>query len=126
MRQLAHRAREHVQARRPRFETDTAKRRDATERFLRASVDGDLAGLLELLAPDAMLWADGGGKAKAPLRPIHGRDKIARFFVGISGEVVPAGGECGSPRSTAVPAVVLEARPVRSPRRWSISTRTPG
>ena len=82
VRQLAHRAREHVAARRPRFAADPAVRRTATERFLRASLEGDLAALLELLAPDATLWADGGGKAKAPLRPIHGADKIARFFVG--------------------------------------------
>jgi RNA polymerase sigma factor (sigma-70 family) len=89
VRQLAHRAREHVQARRPRYETDPAKRRAATERFLRASTGGNLNELLELLAPDATLWADGGGKTKAPRRPIHGRDKIARFFVGISGAGFP-------------------------------------
>ncbi|HVH21081.1 MAG TPA: RNA polymerase sigma factor SigJ, partial [Pseudonocardia sp.] len=92
VRQLAHRAREHVQARRPRFEADATKRRAMTERFLQASLDGDMNSLLELLAPEATLWADGGGKAKAPRRPIVGRDKIARFFVGISGEIVPPGG----------------------------------
>ena len=107
VRQLAHRAREHVQARRPRFEADMAKRREATEKFLRASLDGDLAALLRLLAPDATLWADGGGKAKAPLRPIHGRDKIARFFVGISGEVVPPGGEMRIAEVNGGPAAVL-------------------
>jgi RNA polymerase sigma factor (sigma-70 family) len=108
VRQLAHRAREHVQARRPRFETDAAKRRAATERFLRASVGGDLAELLELLAPEATLWADGGGKAKAPLRPIHGRDKIARFLVGISGDVVPPGATAGISEVNGGPAVVLQ------------------
>ena len=107
VRQLAHRAREHVQARRPRFETDPVKRQVATERFLRASAQGDLAGLLELLAPDAILWGDGGGKAKAPLRPIHGRDKIARFFVGISGRAVPAGGGVQIVEVNGGPAVVL-------------------
>jgi RNA polymerase sigma-70 factor (ECF subfamily) len=107
VRQLAHRAREHVQARRPRFEADKPKRREATEKFLRASLDGDLAALLRLLAPDATLWADGGGKAKAPLRPIHGRDKIARFFVGISGEVVPPGGEMRIAEVNGGPAAVL-------------------
>jgi RNA polymerase sigma-70 factor (TIGR02957 family) len=91
VRQLAHRAREHVQARRPRYEADVVKRRDATEGFLRACADGDLAGLLALLAPDATLWADGGGKAKAPLRPIHGRDKIARFFVAVAGYALAQG-----------------------------------
>ena len=69
VRQLAHRAREHVAARRPRFALDPDLRREATERFLRASLHGDLAALLELLAPDAVLWADGGGKVRAPRRP---------------------------------------------------------
>ncbi len=108
VRQLAHRAREHVQARRPRYETDLAKRQRATERFLRASVGGDLAELLELLAPDATLWADAGGKAKAPRRPIHGRDKIARFFVGISDSIVPPGGQMQIVEVNGGPAAVLQ------------------
>ena len=83
VRQLAHRAREHVAARRPRFPTDPADRRAATERFLHATLSGDVTALMELLAPDATLWADGGGKFKAPLRPIQGADKIARFFAAI-------------------------------------------
>ena len=107
VRQLAHRAREHVQARRPRFEADATKRRAMTERFLQASLDGDMNSLLELLAPEATLWADGGGKAKAPRRPIVGRDKIARFFVGISGEIVPPGGTVQITEVNGGPAVVL-------------------
>ena len=107
VRQLAHRAREHVHARRPRFEADADKRRAATERFLRAASGGDLGELLELLAPDAVLWADGGGKAKAPRRPIHGRDKIARFFVGISGGLLPPGGTVRIVEVNGGPAVVL-------------------
>ena len=91
VRQLAHRAREHVAARRPRFPADPAVRRAATERFVRASVEGDLAALLELLAPEATLWADGGGKAKAPLRPIHGAPKIARFFAAVGTEALLPG-----------------------------------
>ncbi|HVH23588.1 MAG TPA: RNA polymerase subunit sigma-24, partial [Pseudonocardia sp.] len=62
---------------------------------------------LELLAPEATLWADGGGKAKAPRRPIVGRDKIARFFVGISGEIVPPGGTVQITEVNGGPAVVL-------------------
>ena len=91
VRQLAHRAREHVAARRPRFPADPDVRRVATERFLRASVEGDVTTLLELLAPDATLWADGGGKIKAPRRPIHGSDKIARFFAAIGSEALVPG-----------------------------------
>ena len=107
VRQLAHRAREHVAARRPRFAADPAVRRTATERFLRASLEGDLAALLELLAPDATLWADGGGKAKAPLRPIHGADKIARFFVAISAEALPPGASIEIVEVNEGPAAVL-------------------
>jgi RNA polymerase sigma-70 factor (TIGR02957 family) len=109
VRQLAHRAREHVAARRPRFPADAAARRAATERFLRASMQGDLADLMELLAPDAALWADGGGKFKAPLRPIHGADKIARFFVAVSGEALPPGSSVEIVEVNGGPAAVLVA-----------------
>jgi len=82
VRQLAHRAREHVQARRPRFRPDRGVRREVTERFLAASLGGDLDALLRVLAPDVTLWADGGGKATAPRRLIRGASKVARFLVG--------------------------------------------
>ncbi|MGW4379283.1 sigma-70 family RNA polymerase sigma factor [Kitasatospora sp. NPDC004531] len=83
VRQLAHRAREHVQARRPRFRADPDLRRKATERFTTAVGDGDLDGLLRLLAPEVTLWADGGGKAAAAgSRAVRGRDKVARLLVG--------------------------------------------
>ncbi|MFD0683252.1 RNA polymerase sigma factor SigJ [Actinomadura fibrosa] len=79
VRQLAHRAREHVHARRPRYRVDPRVQRQVTERFLKAAIGGDVQGLLELLAPDVTLWTDGGGKARsAALRPISGRDKVAR------------------------------------------------
>jgi RNA polymerase sigma-70 factor (ECF subfamily) len=81
VRQLAHRARGHVQARRPRYETDPKVRREVTERFLAAVIGGDLEALMEILAPDVVLWADGGGKARAAgLRPIHGHAKVARLI----------------------------------------------
>jgi RNA polymerase sigma-70 factor (ECF subfamily) len=86
VRQLAHRAREHVQARRPRFQADRGVRRRATERFLAACVDGDLDGLLALLAPEVTLWADGGGRAPAPRRPLRGASKVARFLVAVAGD----------------------------------------
>ncbi|HEY8480783.1 MAG TPA: RNA polymerase sigma factor SigJ [Spirillospora sp.] len=81
VRQLAHRAREHVHARRPRYRTDPKVQREVTERFLRAAFGGDLEALLDLLAPDVTLWTDGGGKVRkaASLRPIRGRDKVARL-----------------------------------------------
>jgi RNA polymerase sigma-70 factor (TIGR02957 family) len=84
VRQLAHRAREHVEARRPRFDTDRREQREVTERFLAAAAGGDVDSLLAALAPDVVLITDGGGRARAARRPITGADKVARFLVGIA------------------------------------------
>jgi RNA polymerase sigma-70 factor (TIGR02957 family) len=84
VRQLAHRAREHVQARRPRFDVDWNQQREVTERFLAAAAGGDIEGLVSVLADDVTLLTDGGGKAKAALRPITGSAKVARFMAGIA------------------------------------------
>jgi RNA polymerase sigma-70 factor (ECF subfamily) len=86
VRQMAHRAREHVQARRPRFDADRRAHREITERFLAACAGGDLDALVSALAPDAVLISDGGGKAKAALRPITGADKVARFALGVAAQ----------------------------------------
>ena len=86
VRQMAHRAREHVEARRPRFDTDRRAQREVTERFLAAAAGGDVEALLAVLAPDVVLVTDGGGKAKAALRPIAGADKVARFVAAVSAE----------------------------------------
>lgn len=82
VRQLAGRARKHVGEGRPRFDVDPAEQRDLTERFLAAAADGDIERLLSLLAPDASLVGDSGGKSKAPLRVIETADKVARFLAG--------------------------------------------
>ncbi|TDD68507.1 RNA polymerase sigma-70 factor [Jiangella aurantiaca] len=82
VRQVAHRAREHVQARRPRFDADPEQRRAVTERFLRATAEGNLAELLEVLAPDVVMVNDTDGKTRAARRPIVGRDKVARLLTG--------------------------------------------
>lgn len=82
VRQLAGRARKHVGEGRPRFDVDPAEQRDLTERFLAAAADGDIERLLSLLAPDASLVGDSGGKSKAPLRVIETADKVARFLSG--------------------------------------------
>jgi RNA polymerase sigma factor (sigma-70 family) len=81
VRQLAHRAREHVQARRPRYQPGPGVQRAATERFLAAAVGGDLQALLDVLAPDVTLWTDAGGKLPAARRVIQGREKVARLLV---------------------------------------------
>jgi RNA polymerase sigma-70 factor (ECF subfamily) len=82
VRQLAHRARAHVHARRPLYEAHPRVRREATERFVRAALGGDIAGLMEILAPDVTVWTDGGGMRKQALRPVHGREKAARLLTG--------------------------------------------
>lgn len=79
VRQLVSRARNHVQARRPRFEPPEETERIITE-FFAAAATGEVEPLLELLAPDVVLHTDGGGKKKAALNPIHGADKVARFL----------------------------------------------
>ncbi|MFE0455032.1 RNA polymerase sigma-70 factor [Streptomyces sp. NPDC058914] len=89
VRQLAGRARRHVEERRPRYEVDPAQRRELTERFLAAAAEGDLEGLMELLAPDARLVGDSGGKAKAPLRTLESADHIGRFLIGVARRGVP-------------------------------------
>ena len=81
VRQMAHRAREHVESRRPRFGADRHAQREVTDRFVAAAAGGDLEALLAVLAPDVVLISDGGGKAKAALRPITGADKVARFVL---------------------------------------------
>ncbi|KKW63192.1 RNA polymerase sigma24 factor [Mycolicibacterium elephantis] len=82
VRQAAHRAREHVRARRPRFEADHEKRRAATERFFAATVGGDVNALMELLAPDVTLWTDGGGKVRQAMRPVVGAANVRRWIAG--------------------------------------------
>jgi RNA polymerase sigma-70 factor (TIGR02957 family) len=84
VRQIGHRARGHVQARRPRFEVDQDRQRAVTARFLAAAVGGDIDRLLEVLAPDVTLTTDGGGKVRAALRPIQGAAKVARALAGIA------------------------------------------
>ncbi|MEV5528862.1 RNA polymerase sigma-70 factor [Streptomyces prunicolor] len=89
VRQLAGRARKHVDEGRPRYEVDPAQRRELTERFLAAAAEGDLAGLMEMLAPDVRLIGDSGGKSKAPLRILETADNVGRFLVAVAGKGIP-------------------------------------
>src|SRR6478752_6011017 len=83
VRQIAHRARAHVQARRPRFPQDEAAAQRVAARFLVAAATGDLQSLMDVLAPDVVLLNDGGGKVKAALRPVITADRVARFMIGV-------------------------------------------
>jgi RNA polymerase sigma-70 factor (ECF subfamily) len=83
VRQMTHRAKEHVHARQPRFDTDRREQRQVTERFLAAAVNGDVEALLVAMAPGVVLIADGGGKVTAARRPIVGADKVARFLAAV-------------------------------------------
>ena len=83
-RQLVTRARKHLEANRPRFDADEAARDALLERFLAAAEEGDLEALEELLAKDAVLYADSGGKAMAPPEPLFGAALIARFMAAVS------------------------------------------
>ncbi|MGW4246386.1 RNA polymerase sigma-70 factor [Nocardia sp. NPDC004722] len=90
VRQIALRARNHVHARRPRFDTDAATRSAITEKFLAAAHGGDVNALMEILAPEVTLWNDGGGKVTAARRPLYGPDHVARWLLGAMAKPVSA------------------------------------
>jgi RNA polymerase sigma-70 factor (ECF subfamily) len=81
-RQIAVRARRQVQAGKPRFEASKAEREELARRFFRAAGEGDVESLVGMLAADVVAYADGGGKATAFPRPVHGRDKVLRILRG--------------------------------------------
>ncbi len=80
MRQINHRAREHVAARRPRVHVNPAEQRAAVERFLAILNSGDIQSLLDVLAPDVVLVADGGGRVAAARHPIEGASRVVEFL----------------------------------------------
>jgi RNA polymerase sigma-70 factor (ECF subfamily) len=84
VRQIAHRARDHVAARRPRMAVTTTEQQEAVDRFLAAVSDGDVQGLLDVLAPDVVLVADGGGLVAAVRRPVEGAERVARLLAGFA------------------------------------------
>lgn len=90
VRQLVHRARGHVAERRPRFETDRTRQGAIVSRFLAAVRDGNLAGLQQYLKEDIVYTADGGGKARAALRPVHGFETVAQLLVGLWHKAMPS------------------------------------
>ena len=81
VRQIAHRARDHVAARRPRVSVTSTEQQEAVDRFLAAVRGGDMQGLLEVLAPDVIVVADGGGVVLAARHPIKGARPAANFLI---------------------------------------------
>jgi RNA polymerase sigma-70 factor (TIGR02957 family) len=79
-RQIAVRARRQVEAKKPRFEASRRKLQELSWRFFQAVEADDTQGLVHLLADDVVVYGDGGGKAPASLRPLYGRDRVARLF----------------------------------------------
>lgn len=108
-RQLATRGREHVRDERPRFEATDEARDRLTSAFQAAAVAGDVAAIAKLLADDAVLYTDGGGKRTAALNPIYGKDKILRFLVGVSGKRgLPAPSDIDRVQINGLPGFVIE------------------
>jgi RNA polymerase sigma-70 factor (ECF subfamily) len=81
-RQISVRARKHIHDGKPRFEASRARKEALAQRFFDAVGDGDLDGLVGMLAADAVAYGDGGGKAPAFPRPVHGKEKVARLLLG--------------------------------------------
>ena len=86
VRQIAHRARSHVDARRPREVVGGPERNAVIERFMAAIATGDLQSLMDVLAPDVVLITDGGGVKKAAPNPIKGVEKVLRFLIAVTPE----------------------------------------
>ena len=84
VRQIAHRAREHVAARRPRMQVDRAQQKATFERFMAAVTSGDVQALVEVLAPDVVLIADGGGLVQAARKPLIGADTVVAFLARVA------------------------------------------
>ncbi|KAA8887574.1 RNA polymerase sigma-70 factor [Nocardia colli] len=84
VRQIAHRAREHVQARRKRFQPDAEANQAIITRFLLAARTGEVQTLMDVLAPDVVQISDGGGRVIVAGRPITGAEPVAKFLIGLA------------------------------------------
>ncbi|MFG3258465.1 RNA polymerase sigma-70 factor [Streptomyces sp. NPDC048172] len=104
VRQIAHRARQHVHARRRRFAPDSGAGQEVVRRFLRATATGEVQALMDLLAPDVVQISDGGGKASAARRPLTGRDEVARYVLGIARTSVTASTRIEATTCNGMPA----------------------
>lgn len=114
VRQLVHRARRHVDEGGTRYRADRTTHAEVVDRFTDACRSADLEALLAVLAPDVVLVGDGGGVAAAPVRPLHGEDKVARFLHGVITRKIPPGTEIARETFNGLPGLVarLDGRAV--------------
>jgi RNA polymerase sigma-70 factor (ECF subfamily) len=89
-RQMVSRARKRLHNGRPRFQADPTEQQEIMTQFVQACLDGDMSGLLALLAEDVVKYSDGGGKVSSAIFPLHGPDKVARLFIGITKKAPPS------------------------------------
>ena len=109
-RQALSRAKKHLSEHRPRFPASADTQRQLLSSFLQAVQAGEMTALMNLLAEDVTLWADGGGKVKgAATRPIYGRDAVARFSLGASRRFLPEGYRTELDEVNGQPALVVRA-----------------
>jgi RNA polymerase sigma-70 factor (ECF subfamily) len=90
-RQIAVRARRQIEARKPRFDVSSERRDELVARFVAAAAEGDLDALVELLAEDAVMVGDGGGRAPAAPAPIRGRESVANAFIAFARQALRHG-----------------------------------
>ncbi|MFD0329529.1 RNA polymerase sigma-70 factor [Streptacidiphilus monticola] len=124
VRQVGSRARNHVQARRPRYDAPADTRRRVTEEFLAACMGGDLNQVMALLAPEVTAWTDGGGKIRAALRPLSGADKVARWILGVLQQPLPEPVEVHPILVNGNPGVLVTAAGSPTTSRWWTWTST--
>ncbi|MFE7232321.1 RNA polymerase sigma-70 factor [Streptomyces sp. NPDC002405] len=105
VRQIAHRARAHIAARRPRGVVSPAQNRDALDAFQRALETGDLQSLLDILAPDVVFLGDGGGVKQTVPRPVVGADKVGRLLAAGLGRITEV--SLRQAQVNACPALIL-------------------
>lgn len=89
-RQMVHRARQRITSQRPRFEASRSQQEQLMQHFLQACYQGNMEGLLAVLAEDITLQSDGGGKVPSARRPIYGASNVARFLLGILRKAPPS------------------------------------
>jgi RNA polymerase sigma-70 factor (TIGR02957 family) len=125
-RQIAARARQHVDARRPRFEASPDRRDSVARAFLSAVTTGDRAALTALLAQDTAFHGDGGGKAKAFPRPITGRDPVVKLLLGLFSKLNEFGVELSPTSINGHPGAILRDREKRLINVLSIDVHADG